>query len=280
MSTPVALTTDHPAWINVPDGSHVRLLDSGAGLWLARFTSDDGLDLENVHGGDDVKPTLAVTSAADLPGRLPASLSAPLRSLGTVVRMPNPSLWDAISTAILRQVVRASQARAVYRRWCRVHGTTVDTVYGPLAVGPGPQAVLDLPDSAFAEVGAAFHRTALQGAAARYVQHGETWTALAAQDLVPALVEIPRIGPWTACAAASDYKGDFSVYPHQDLAVRTWARRIAPDHAWPATELEFAATWRRWAADLRQLHALTLFTLTWGTIHGEDRQRGGTAPRH
>ncbi|MFJ8731235.1 hypothetical protein [Streptomyces bauhiniae] len=48
--------------------------------------------------------------------------------------------------------------------------------------------------------------------------------------MATALTGIPRIGPWTA--AAADYTGDFSVYPHDDLAVRTWAED-RPTYPWP-----------------------------------------------
>ncbi|MFJ7996789.1 hypothetical protein ACIQ7D_06450 [Streptomyces sp. NPDC096310] len=277
--TLVALTTDHPAWTTAPDGTQTRLMDTGSGLWLATFTPQDGFGLDNLAGSEDTKPTTSGTRADELPAHLPSLLGAPLAALGTVLRVPNPSLWDAVSTAILRQVVRAAQARKVYRAWCQTHGTTLNTIHGPLSVVPGPEAVLTLAEKDFKNVGAAFHRTALQAAAAAYLDQGERWRTLTADQLVIALDDVPRIGPWTASAAASDYSGDFSVYPHHDLAVRTWARRIAPDHPWPTTEKEFGTTWRRWADDTRQLHALTLFTLTWGTTHADDRQHGGTAPQ-
>lgn len=279
--TAVALTTDHPAWITTPDGTRTRLLDTGTGLWVAGFSPRDGLDLENIAGDDETKPAIAVTGADELPARLPAALRAPLAALGTVRRIPNPSLWDAISTAILRQVVRAAQARKIHRAWSARYGTTVATAHGPLSTVPGPEAVLALTDEDFTSVGAAFHRTALQAAATAYLARAAHWATLPPERLATALHDVPRIGPWTAAAATSDRTGDFSLYPHHDLAVRTWARRIAPEHPWPATEKTFGAVWRGWAGDdARHLHALTLFTLTWGTSHVEAPQHGGTAPEH
>ncbi|WP_439681824.1 hypothetical protein [Embleya sp. MST-111070] len=275
----VTPTTDHPAWTTDPTGARVRLLDTGSGLWLATFDPGEGLRLDVVTGEDDPKPAVTVTEPDELPA-VPKPLNTALKNLGTVVRIPNPSLWEAISTAILRQVVRAAQARRIHHAWCTTHGPAVETTAGRLSTAPGPETVLALSEDAFKNVGALFHRTALQAAAHAYLQHGDRWRALPAGALVEALDEVPRIGPWTAAAAAADFTGDFSIYPHHDLAVRTWARRIAPDHPWPATEKEFGTHWRRWARNDRQLHALTLFTLTWGTSHADQRQYGGTTAQH
>lgn len=84
---------------------------------------------------------------------------------------------------------------------------------------------------------------------------------------------VPRIGPWTAGAAVADLTNDYSLYPFADLAVRTWAQRLAPGRTWPTTEPEFAAVWQRLAGE--QLSAWTLLTLAWGVKHA--RTNGATA---
>ncbi|WP_431981552.1 hypothetical protein [Streptomyces qinglanensis] len=91
-----------------------------------------------------------------------------------------------------------------------------------------------------------------------------------------ALASVHRIGLWTASAAAADVTGDFSVYSHCDLAVRTWAGRAAPDLQLPDNESAFAARWHSFTDhDRTCLHALTLFTLTWGAHARTDQH---TAP--
>lgn len=270
------LITDHPAWSTHDDGTATRVVLANDGVWQARW---NGAELELLSLGEaEHAPRVDQTSAAQLPPDAPTALRAALSGLERVVRLPNPDLWDAITTAVLRQVVRAAQARAVYRRWCAAHGTR-DTPLGPAALTPAPETVLGLPDDAFRAVGAAFHRTALQAAATAYQDHADEWRALAPDDLVKALDEIPRVGPWTASAATADFTGDFSVYPHGDLAVRTWARRAAPDAPLPATERPFAATWQRYAPDRPHLHALTLFTLAWGT-HARTAEHDGAPTDH
>lgn len=274
MST--VLTTDHPAWEQAPDGTPVRAVRSGTGLWLASW-GPEGLVLRCIRGDEDVKPRVVTTDPHALPGGVPGELRAGLTALGVSVRLANPWLWDAVTTAILRQVVRAQQARRLYRAWCGAYGTTVATGHGPLSVAPDAQRVLDLDDEAFACVGAKFHRTALRAAARAYLEHETAWTRMAPADLVTALTGVPRIGPWTASAAAADFTGDFTPYPHGDLAVRTWAARIAPAHPWPDGEKAFVEHWHRLAGGSRHLHTLTLTTLTWGA-HARTVEHIGIRP--
>ncbi|WEO92672.1 hypothetical protein A6P39_000160 [Streptomyces sp. FXJ1.172] len=263
MST--VLTTDHPAWQAYEDGTRARAVRTTSGIWTV-FHDRDGLHMACVDGTEDVKPEFVATDLAHLPPAAPAALREGLAALGVTQRLANPWLWDAITTAVLRQVVRADQARKVYRTWCSTYGTTVEGPRGPLAAAPGPDSVLALADEQFAKVGAKFHRTALTAAATHYKRHHNEWEQLKAGALAAALTRIPRIGPWTAAAAATDFTGDFSVYPHDDLAVRTWAAKIASAYPWPdKKDKAFGPLWTGWAGpDRTALHTLTLATLTWG----------------
>lgn len=260
------LTTDHPAWIETETGGRARAARTTSGIWILRWDRE-GLHMTCVHGTEDVKPQFVTTDPACLPHTIPAALQAGLDDLGPTQRLANPWLWDAISTAILRQVVRAAQARKLYRAWCAAYGTTLDTPHGELAVAPTAEQVLALSEEQFASVGAKFHRSALQAAASQHERHAARWERMNAHDLVSALTGVPRIGPWTASAAAADYTGDFSIYPHDDLAVRTWAAQIAPAHHWPDTkDKAFGPMWTSMAGpDRTALHTLTLSTLTWGS---------------
>ncbi|MFJ1874212.1 DNA glycosylase family protein [Streptomyces chartreusis] len=260
------LTTDHPAWHKAADGTCSRAVRAGSGLWVVTLERE-GLHMTCAHGGEEQKPALAITDPAALPAATPAALKDGLSVLGTTHRLTNPWLWDAITTAILRQVVRAEQARRLYRKWCAHYGTVVEGPHGRLAIAPTPEQVLELTDDQFADIGAKFHRSALQAAAQDYQKHGHRWLGMNVDDLAASLVSIPRVGPWTAAAAACDYTGDFSIYPHDDLAVRTWAAKIAPSYPWPdKKDKGFGPLWASWAGtDRTALHTLTLSTLTWGS---------------
>jgi DNA-3-methyladenine glycosylase II len=203
---------------------------------------------------------LPASAAGDVP-----ELVWALGSLGAVARFRNPSLWDAVGTAIIRQVVRAAQAQAQYRALCATHGTPVrcGTMTGWLF--PSPETVLGLGDAQFATVGLAFKRGALRAAAAAFLEQGSAWAAMPVDALVAGLLRVRRVGPWTAGAAAADWANDFAAYPCGDLAVRTWAARAAPSAAWPADEPGFHRRWRQVAGS--HVADLTLLTLAWGGRH-------------
>ncbi|MEY9937638.1 hypothetical protein [Streptacidiphilus sp. MAP5-3] len=273
------LTTDHPAWQEA-DEARVRAVRTESGTWVITF-DHDGLHTACAHGTEDVKPEFVTTDPDHLPTAAPTALRAGLLDLGATQRLANPWLWDAITTAILRQVVRADQARKLYRAWCRAYGTALEGPGADLGLAPTPEQVLDLSDEQFAAVGAKFHRSALQASARHYLRESDRWSRLEADDLIAALTSVPRIGPWTAAAAACDYTGDFASYPHDDLAVRTWAAKIAPSYPWPdKKDKTFGPLWTGWAGtDRTALHTLTLATLTWGSNAGATRAPNGSDRR-
>jgi hypothetical protein len=273
-----ALATDHPAWIVDADGAWARALRTEGGRWIAVF-GPAGLSLTCVSGTEDVKPQAVSADPAGLPESVPAALRAGLAGLGPVLRLSAPSLWDAVTTAVLRQIVRADQARALYRRWCQSYGVPVTSGGRTRYLVPSPERVLGLADEEFAAVGAKLHRPKLRAAADAILRHGQEWERLAPAALIAgALITIPGIGPWTAHAAAADFTGDFAVYPHSDLAVRTWAARIAPSCDWPLGDKSgkaFEKEWRRITGPRPgDLHTLTLTTLTWGS-HARTAEHAG-----
>ncbi|MYY11077.1 hypothetical protein GT204_19720 [Streptomyces sp. SID4919] len=267
------MLTDHPAWTVSQDGTTCRLIAIGSDAWSVAWDGT-GLVASKLGGPVSNKTGATIkTEPASLPPNAPRALTEALAYLGTVHRLPSPTLWEAITSGLLRKIIRASQARALYQRWITAYGPAWDTPAGVLHTVPAPDKVLELTEEQFAGIGAALHRKALPAAAVAYLEHGDAWGQLPADDMVKALQEVPGIGPWTAACAAADFTGDYSVYPHGDLAVRTWAAKAAPTAALPEEPREFAAAWSRWAPDRSQLHALTTYTLAWG-IHARPTVTG------
>ncbi|WIM95738.1 hypothetical protein ACTOB_007867 [Actinoplanes oblitus] len=268
---------DHPAWITTSNGAE-RVMRCRAAPWLLTWTADqpDGVEAIRLQSHDVAGRRPMVDADQGGPGAGPvidhvvlsgegtSEIATAVQALGPVCRVRNSDLWDAIGTAIIRQVIRAAQARQMYARFCLAHGTTV----APAAVHrlfPSPERVLDLSPADFAELRMTFKQPALAAAATAYLTHRQTWEQLDPPALVTALQAVPRIGPWTAGAAVADWSGDFSVYPYADLAVRTWARRAAPATEWPEDEPSFAMRWRETAG--KDLSALTQLVLAWGGTH-------------
>jgi DNA-3-methyladenine glycosylase II len=241
------LMQDHPAWLPTSTGS-ARVVQSASSTWLASWdnTLSEQVDATLLDGIADAAPRVVRIVA---PRARRSAIEHAVAGVGPLLRLANPDLWDAIGTAIIRQVIRADQARAMYRRFCEEHGNVVETPIGNRHLFPAPDALLDLPVTAFAAIGMAFKHPALAAAAAAYLSHADAWPQLEPPALVVALQAVPRIGPWTAGAAVADWSGDFSIYPYADLAVRTWARRADPTTDWPTDEAAFAELWRRISKD-------------------------------
>ncbi|MGW4498593.1 hypothetical protein ACWENR_08240 [Micromonospora sp. NPDC004336] len=258
------LMTDHPAWHTDDDGFH-RLVttDSGA-AWL--LTANGWLITDRAVSGEGPRPI--VDTFAPPPAAQPqaAPIHGPLAALGTVARLRNPSLWDALATAIVRQVIRAGQARRLYREFCVRFGPGVAlSDETDIHAFPSPDRVLTLSDGDFTQCGMAFKRRPLRHAAQAFLAHGPTWSNLSPSVLVKELQTIPGIGPWSAGAAVADWSNDWALYPYGDLAVRTWARRANPDHPWPGDEPSFVRAWQRVTGD--DLATYTLLTLALGCRH-------------
>ncbi|WP_263247229.1 DNA glycosylase family protein [Saccharopolyspora rosea] len=256
---------DHPGWIATGVG-HARAVRTESGVFAVVCRDSGGghvVEIDLVEGAGAAAPVVDVVDPAELDGG--DAIAAGLRAAGPVSRLRNPDLWDAIATSIVRQVIRAGQARKLYREFSRVHGEHVHTAAGEALLFPTPDVVLSLPDEEFVRLGMAFKKRPLRTAAEAYLELGAKWSELPAADLVAEIQSVPRIGPWTAGATVADVTNDYALYPFADLAVRTWAKRLAPAGSWPDDEPRFAQVWQELAGD--QLSARTLLTLAWGVRH-------------
>lgn len=256
------LMTDHPAW-RANGGAYYRLLQVDAETTFLVEARDGQVNWQKKASGFAPSPVVDVFSPPP-PAR---GRSTPLRTavstLGQVGRLRNASLWDALGTAIVRQVIRATQARKLYRAFSDRYGTHVAlSDQKDIHAFPTPERVLALSDADFTDCGMAFKRRALRHAAEAYLSHGRRWTDLAPSVLVKELQTISGIGPWSAGAAVADFSHDWACYPYGDLAVRTWARQAAPDFPWPTDEESFTRAWRRVTGE--HLGTYTLLTLAFG----------------
>ncbi len=64
------------------------------------------------------------------------------------------------------------------------------------------------------------------------------------QEALDILTSIKGIGRWTAHVALCDWLANWSYYPFEDLAVRTWAGKLWHSVQWPQDERQFAALWQ------------------------------------
>lgn len=260
---------DHPSWLIGEDGRARRAFRSAGSVWSVTCTprSNDGthaIDLALVAGETDSPPVVDVFDPSVLDG--PHPICDALRADGVAVsRVRNPSLWEALATSVIRQVIRAGQARKLCRSFCSTYGEQVETPSGPAWLFPTPETVLALSDNEIADLGLKFFRHKLRACAEACQKFGHDWAELHPVELVDALQTIRGIGPWSAGATVADATNTYSLYPFADLAVRTWAKALMPSIRWPEEENVFGPAWQALAGE--QLSELTLLTLAWGVRH-------------
>ncbi|MFB9687282.1 hypothetical protein [Amycolatopsis plumensis] len=266
MSQPIMML-DHPGWLRGDDGHARRVLRSAGSVWsvICAPAADRGqlVDVVRLAGDTDVAPVVDVIDPRTLMGD--PLVCDPLRADGPVARVRTPDVWEALGTAVARQVIKAATARENYRRFCETYGERYDTAVGPAWLFPSPETVLALSDDEFKAARMKFFRDGLRSAAEASLKAADDWAGMAGEQLAAALQSVRRIGPWTAGAAVADVTNDYSLYPFADLAVRTWARKLAPSVDWPKPEPEFGRLWQAMAG--AQLSEWTLLTLAWGVRH-------------
>lgn len=258
---------DHPGWLRGTDGRARRVLRSANTVWsvICSPAPEGGhtVDMVCLAGSADRAPRVDTVYPENLTGD--PTVCAPLLADGPVARVRTTDVWEALGTAITRQVIKAATARDNYRRFCETHGQQYDTAAGPAWLFPAPEVVLDLPDEAFDALRMKFFRDGLRAAADAALTAAADWADMTGDRLVDAVQSVRRIGPWTAGATVADVTNDYSLYPFADLAVRTWAGKLAPSVDWPKPEPEFGRVWQTMAG--AQLSEWTLLTLAWGVRH-------------
>ncbi|MFX0581031.1 hypothetical protein [Nocardia nepalensis] len=259
--------TDHPGWLRTDDDIHYRAVTSNDTGGLVTVGHDESHELWFQSG--DVGICMETMAPKFLFG--PDDLLAPLKEAGTVTRLANPSLWDALAAAIIRHAVPSSDARYRWQRLCRTHGEPVTRDGLTAWQFPSPDRMLALSATACADIGVSYPMPRLHAASHAYLDHGEQWTQLPAHQLVTALQTIPKLSPWTARVTVADYTNDFSHYPYTDTAIGQWARQLNPDREWPRAAPAFKTAWEQITGE--QTSAWTMLTYAWGITHGQPIRR-------
>ncbi|UOZ03381.1 hypothetical protein [Amycolatopsis sp. WQ 127309] len=258
---------DHPGWLRDDTGRARRVLRSAGAVWavVCSPAPERGhlVEVAPLAGDTDVAPVVDTIDPQLLVGD--AAVCDPLRAVGPVARLRTCDVWEALGTAVTRQVIKAANARENYRRFCETHGERYDTAAGPAWLFPTPETVLALSDDEFAALRMTFFRDGLRSAAEASLKAADDWAGMTGEQLVAAVQGVRRIGPWTAGATVADVTNDYSLYPFADLAVRTWAGKLAPSVDWPKPEPDFGWLWQAMAG--AQLSEWTLLTLAWGVRH-------------
>jgi DNA-3-methyladenine glycosylase II len=194
---------------------------------------------------------------------LPPRLRRQFREMSPLVQIRSESLFEAVTKAVLRQVIRAAHATQLTDRFISELGQQVNLPSGQHCLFPTPEQVLQLTLPQLRRLGVGFKARTLAAVAEAFLLDSFTY---APGDSIAALLirlrAISGVGRWSAGVAVSDFLGCWSEYPVDDLAVRTWAKHLWPEVAWPANPELFDAEWR--IRTRGHTGAITFYLLTLG----------------
>lgn len=221
---PPQFMLDHVGWVPVGPDRWKRSVTLPNGRIGKLLATSSGI----IEGYPEVAPFVDCFAA---PSSRPG-LSTVFRD-AVVVRLATPTVWEAVAAAVVRQVIRADQARLLYQR-----------LLGSNEAFPSPATVVKLGEAHFRTLGMGFKARTLLRIAEEFLHHEMPAAPSGNPDeLLAVLQRTPGIGPWTAQVACSDHLNAWEYYPMSDLAVRTWAQRLT-DIPWPARPDEFEKRWR------------------------------------
>lgn len=248
------MMVDGPSWLHRGDGTAARVLARGAARFTAKAAFDRVSGLWQLAATAPVAERLATFRVADLAESTPPAIRRNLARLDGLQRYGAGSCWEALGTAIVRQVITAAQARRVWHRLAQL-------VAGSPGRFPTEAELLAASDADLAATGLGFKLGTLRSVAEACLSEQRSWERLGSAELCQAWLRLPGVGPWSAGAAIADLRHAWHLYPHDDLAVRTWAARAFPELGIPAEPKAFLRLWTDWGGG--RLGTLTVLTLGW-----------------
>ena len=178
---------------------------------------------------------------------LPQELEARFRYFDPLVHVTSLSLGEAIMKAIIRQVITAGHARKLIDSFVRRYGERWVDNGRSYYDFPIVEAIARIPLEELQAEGFGFKAKVVHETALSILEH-DLESKVAKQsptEALDVLMSIKGIGRWTAHIAVCDLFADWSHYPFEDLAVRTWARKLWSGVQWPQDDQEFAAYWQQ-----------------------------------
>lgn len=178
--------------------------------------------------------------------QLPQELETRFRTLSPLVHITSFSLGEALIKAIIRQVITVGHAKKLTDTFIKRYGER--QVYDSRTYYDFPplEAIAKISLEELQAEGLGFKARVVQRAALSILENDlEVKVAnMTPEEVLDKLTSIKGIGRWTAHVTLCDLFADWSHYPFEDLAVRTWARKLWSDMPWPQDERHFATLWR------------------------------------
>ena len=226
------------------DGKYVTINVSPEGC--VQWTCNEAIESANVQERV-LRLFIPFPLSDEAKKRLPPELEARFCALSPLVHIPSLSLGEALMKAIIRQVITANHAKKLTDAFIRRYGERQVHAGKTYYDFPSLEAISRIPLEDLQTEGLGFKAKVVQSVALHLLENDieATIAQMAPEEARERLISIKGIGRWTSHVALCDLHADWSFYPFEDLAVRTWARKLWSSVQWPQDEQQFAAHWQK-----------------------------------
>jgi DNA-3-methyladenine glycosylase II len=241
------------------DGKFVTITVSPEG-WV-QWTCQEAIESANVRECV-LRLFIPFVLSDEAKKQLPPELEARFCALSPLVHIPSLSLGEALIKAIIRQVITANHAKKLTDAFIRRYGERQVHAGKTYYDFPSLETISRISLEDLQTEGLGFKAKVVQSVALHLLENDvEAMIAqMAPEQARERLMLIKGIGRWTAHVALCDLHADWSFYPFEDLAVRTWARKLWSGVQWPQDEQQFAARWQQINGD--HIGVITFYLLS------------------
>ena len=209
------------------------------------WSCTEALDNRNVHDTLE-RLFLSLPLPEEAISHLPMALQVRFRALAPLVHVGSLSLGEALIKAIIRQVITANHAKKLIDAFVRSYGE--QRTYNGMTYYNFPllEKIIEIPLEELKACGLGFKANVVRHVALSILENAleEKVRQVTREEALHVLQSIKGIGRWSAHVAICDLFGQWQYYPFEDLAVRTWTRKLWPEKQWPTDERAFSALWQ------------------------------------
>jgi DNA-3-methyladenine glycosylase II len=176
---------------------------------------------------------------------LPKGLARCFLNQSPLIHIASASLGESLIKAIIRQVISATQAKKLLHLFITKYGITWAHNGTTYLSFPELELISQLSLDELTLCGFGYKARIIQQTARSILTTNleEEVNNVSSETAIALLQNLKGVGYWTAHVAICDLRGDWSLYPFNDLAVRTWASKLWTDYHWPSNEKDFLKMW-------------------------------------
>lgn len=232
----------------------IKVDDSGAISWSSSANHDSASVKKIVR-----RLVVPINLPHDATIHLPKTLAMSFKKFAPLVHISSASLEEALFKSIIRQVITAKQAKKTIHRFITEFGKCYEYEGIKCYCFPSASDIVDISTERLISCGLGFKAQRIKNIAEGILNDGLQISSSVVDNL-NTLKELKGIGDWTARSSLCDFTGDWSIYPVDDLAVRTWAYKMWAEHQWSRDPEEFQHEWKKVNGDY--VSQITFYLLT------------------